>query len=330
MQSTQKKRWLLTPLIGIYLFLLGIACQNLLEQDISDQMVVLNSPPDQMHSDNYNQTFWWNKVDGATTYNLQVVSPSFENIKRLVLDTNLSSNQFIYSFYPDTFTWRVKAYNPASETQYTYATFYIDSTQGPQIPVLNKPGNNYITNDSLITFSWFKAANASNYRIMIKEGDDIVSGIIVYETSVTYPNTTLGTQLLEDGEYTWTVKAENEVGASEYASNRNIWIDRTKPETPVILKPTAGDTIDSFDLAWKRGTNTGSAILDSLIVYRDSSGTDILLDIATTDTLYNYTGATDSKWYRFKVKSMDAAGNESGWSALRYFYYAKSDETKKK
>jgi hypothetical protein len=27
---------------------------------------------------------------------------------------------------------------------------------------------------------------------------------------------------------------------------------------------------------------------------------------------------------------MDAAGNESGWSALRYFYYAKSDETKKK
>jgi hypothetical protein len=326
-RTIHRKTPIVKTLLVFYLLALFVACQNLLEQDISDRTVVLNSPPDQLHSQNYTQTFWWSEVDGASSYNLQVVSPSFDYMERLVLDTNVNENQFTYSFYPDTFTWRVKAINPASETSYAYATFYIDSTEGPQIPVLNKPGNNEITKDSTISFSWFASTNASNYRILIKEGEDIVSSLIVYETSIAYPDKVLGTQLLDDGDYTWTIKAENEVGQSDYASVRNLTVDRELPTTPEIQKPKAYDTIDNFELTWKRGINLGTIITDSLIVYKDSSGVKELLNLKTVDTVYNYSGAT-AGWYRFKVKSVDAAGNQSEWSGIRYFYFKEAIESK--
>jgi len=309
-------------IIGVIcLFSLAVACQSILEQDINGESVLLISPPDGHHSTNYTQTMWWDEVQGASGYNLQVVSPSFSYVRKLVLDTNVTTNQFIYTFYPDTFAWRVSAFNPAYETRYAFATFYIDSTEGPQEVILQEPFNGYITNDSLLVFSWDNAINATNYRILIKEGADLISNKITYETTINYPDNVLGNLLLIDGEYTWTVRSENEVGYSEYAPERNLMVDRIAPSTPSILKPVPGDTVSSFNLAWKRGLSGGSPITDSLLVYMDSVSKTEILNIAINDTVYTYSGATNNKWYRFKVKSVDAATNQSSWSSFRYFFY---------
>lgn len=315
--------------IGVFFVNMVIACETLLEQDISGDVVVLNSPPDGLHSTKYSQTFWWEKVKGATSYNLQIVSPSFDYKRKLVLDTNVTDNQFTYTFYPDTFAWRVKAYNPAYETEYTYATFYIDSTEGPQEVILIKPYNNTYTNDSSITFSWYKATNASNYRILIKEGEDVISTLITYETSIKFPDNTLGTPLLIDGNYTWTVRSENEVGWSDYAPGRNLGVDRTAPSDPNIDKPIANDTVSTFTLIWNHPNNGGSPISDSLIIYSDSLGTKEWLKSFVNDTVFTNTGATSGNWFVFKVKSVDAATNQSGWSQIRRFYYEASTSKKK-
>lgn len=315
--------WYIT-LLGLMLFL---GCQSLLEQDISGDLVTLNSPYNGLHSEDYTQTFWWDDVTGASGYNLQVVTPSFEQMKKLVLDTNITDNQFTYSFYPDTFTCRVRAYNAAYSSEYTYATFYIDSTEGPQEVVLKTPANNTITNDSSIYFSWYKAANATNYRIVIKEGDDLISSLILYTTDVTFPGNTLETPLITDGEYTWTVRSENEVGYSDYAPTRSLMIDRIAPGIPTISKPKPYDTISSFELAWKHESNTGSHIYDSLIVFKDSVSKTEFLTLLVNDTIYSYTGASNG-WYRFKVKAVDAATNQSEWSNIRYFYLETTSEKK--
>ena len=317
-------------IIGIIvLFSMVVACQSLLEQDITGDTVTLNSPPNGLHSEDYTQTFWWDDVKGASSYNLQVVSPSFDFMQKMVLDTNITDNQFTYSFYPDTFTCRIKAYNAAYETAFTYATFYIDSTEGPQIVVLKEPYNNSITNDSNLVFSWYKAENATNYRVLIKEGEDVISTIIAYETSIKYPDNLLETPLLVDGEYTWTVRSENEVGYSEYAAARSIMIDRIAPGTPTVIRPVNQDTIGNFEMAWKHGANSGSAISDSIIVYKDSTSNIEYLSLLITDTVFTHSGSSSNKWYSFKIKAVDAATNQSGWSPIRYFYYQATTEGNK-
>jgi hypothetical protein len=316
-------------LIIMYFLILNNACQSFLEQDISDKVVVLQSPPDSMFSSNYNQVFWWGEIAGATSYNLQVVSPSFDYAKRLVLDTTISTNQFAFTCYPDTFAWRVKARNPAYETAYSQAVFYIDSTEGPQIPTLNKPDNNTITRNTEILFSWYETPNATNYRILVDQGEDIIISRPIFATQLLVPDPLLEIDMLSDGEYTWSVRAENEVGWSEYATKRNLMIDRIAPEKPIINNPAPWDTISEINISWTRPLLGGSPITDSLFVYKDSTGLVPLVAIIVNDTVYRDPLTPDS-WYRCKVKSVDKAGNEGLWSTERFFYYATTSEEKKK
>lgn len=316
-------------LIIMYFLVLNNACQSFLEQDISDKVVVLQSPPDSMFSSNYNQVFWWGEIDGATSYNLQVVSPSFDYAKRLVLDTTISTNQFAFTCYPDTFAWRVKARNPAYETAFSQAVFYIDSTEGPQIPILKKPDNNTVTNDTSILFTWEAAQGALEYRILVNQGEDIIISSHISETQLQVPNAPLEISILSDGDYTWSVRSDNEVGWSDYATPRNLMIDRIAPGKPIINNPAPLDTISEINISWTRPLLGGAPITDSLIIYKDSSGLVPILAIFVSDTVYRDPLTPDS-WYRCKVKSVDKAGNEGLWSAERFFYYTPTSERKKK
>lgn len=311
-------------LILVFLMFAVYACKSILERDISGDVVILNSPPDGMHSENYTQTFWWEKVEGASNYNLQIVSPSFDYMEKLVVDTNLSSTQFTYTFSPDSFTWRVKAYNSAYFTDYSMASFVIDSTPKPQNVNLNSPADNSATNEESVTFAWAPSDNATRYRFLLTKDGNTYSDIEVNTgTSVTYPDAANSLPQLQDGSYNWQVRAENTLANSEYSSPWKLIVDLTAPETPQIIEPAKDDTVSSFLISWKHPLVGGSQIIDSLVIYSDSTGSSIYQEQYSTDTLYQQSTAPE-KWYQYKVKSFDAATNESGWSGIRRFYYKKS------
>ncbi|MGZ4159081.1 MAG: hypothetical protein ACXVPZ_17950, partial [Bacteroidia bacterium] len=76
----------------LILFLTGItwllsSCGDLIEPSIKNSTVILEAPVNQYPSTSYTVNFWWDQVDNALTYHLQVVTPTFASPGSLVLDT---------------------------------------------------------------------------------------------------------------------------------------------------------------------------------------------------------------------------------------------------
>ncbi|HTD39054.1 MAG TPA: hypothetical protein VK671_00435 [Mucilaginibacter sp.] len=114
------------PCLFTYLFLslfvaLGLltSCDAIIEPSIAKKNSSTRSPVDQYQSTSYKISFWWDKVDNALSYHLQVVTPNFASPGSLVLDTIVKKNTFSFNFNPGNYQWRVLAQNGSSQTAYT-------------------------------------------------------------------------------------------------------------------------------------------------------------------------------------------------------------------
>lgn len=99
-------------------------CKDVIVTDITKKEVTVISPADQLQSTNKNQLFWWNKVDQATQYNVQIVTPSFAAPDSIILDTILFVDKFYYSLDTANYQWRIRAEN--SEYKTDYKTFSLE------------------------------------------------------------------------------------------------------------------------------------------------------------------------------------------------------------
>ena len=116
---------------AIFFMLVLIAgCKTFFEEDISNQSVKLLSPSSRTGTEIASQTFWWEKVEGASDYRLQIVTPSFELTETLILDTLIPEDKFLVTLYPSKYEWRVRAENSAWQTQWTKDQLQIYSTLG--------------------------------------------------------------------------------------------------------------------------------------------------------------------------------------------------------
>lgn len=97
-------------------FLVG--CEEVLETSLEKQSVNLLAPVDNLISVNPEQTFYWEPLRGATKYQLQVVYPKFDSIVQLVVDTTITTNQFLLTIPKGNFQWRVRASNASTESDY--------------------------------------------------------------------------------------------------------------------------------------------------------------------------------------------------------------------
>ena len=72
---------------SIILFCLCIllACtKDFIQKDIRKDLVNIIAPNDSLSTPNNLITFWWDELDGAETYNLQIVKPNFNAITQLL------------------------------------------------------------------------------------------------------------------------------------------------------------------------------------------------------------------------------------------------------
>ena len=80
------------------IFLVGLfmACtKDFIQKDIKNDIVNIIAPVDNMNTPNNTITFWWDELEGAEKYNLQIVKPSFDSITQLIVDTNVIINKFV-------------------------------------------------------------------------------------------------------------------------------------------------------------------------------------------------------------------------------------------
>lgn len=315
-ELTMKKilnKYLVIALILVTAF---SSCKDIFEEDISMDLIVLRSPSDALTTIQVANTFWWDRLDGAREYNIQIVEGSFTSVTTFLLDSTLTNNKFFYTLYPGNFEWRVKGVNNGDETIYSTFSLTIDSANSLiSLPItLLSPGVDYITNQDSITLIWDSLYLADNYQVEIYENifGSILVGLPKLVTEHQY-----GVKLYE-GVFEWGVQGRN-ANSSTLFSTRKLTIDTTSPSQPTLIYPpkdtaTLSNAYHTF--TWSSPVDAGTALSDKLYFYTDST----LAPFTTISPLTtNHSDSLGSGTYYWRVQSIDAAGNAGSFTPFWEF-----------
>lgn len=302
-----------------------VSCAVIFDPNLEDEIVTLRAPADCTITTIQTQTFWWDPVADAEKYNLQIVSPDFEFVVRLAVDTNLTGNSFTWTLQPGIYRWGVSAFNYSSATDYSKFYLKIDTALGVtgQVVTLLQPGNNTFTNKQKITFEWSALSGATSYLLQVKDSNESVIINTDFLAVTSYSDS-----LSDEGSYSWNVRAYDESSNTfSDPAARIFGIDRTRPGKPAIITPTLGDTLDTqpYTIEWTHPLASLAPISDSIMISSDSlfnAGSDIEIDVVTQNE-YSVSSLEDGKYY-VKVKSFDAAGNQGEYSNVIRFFLFKS------
>lgn len=317
----------------IYMLLLTgmlCSCTDIFEEEIDDEQIVLLAPSDLLRTKVIQHTFWWEEVEGANEYRLQMVSPHFDTIEKLVLDTVVTENSFSYSMNPGRYQWRVRGENSNSATPYTTATLFIDSTldiSSQQIELLSPLGG-FTTNDMSQVFEWQEVYNADYYSFELRRNSDsgslLASADNILEGYYEY-------NFDEDGLFYWKVKGHNvSSNTSTIFSSFSILIDTETPDIPQLSNPNNGDILtqtsdDLYSLEWTAtiADNNESEVSAWLYVSDVNTSsfsgvTPVVLPVNSTNMSFSVELDFIGEYY-WKVKTVDEAGNESSFSETNSF-----------
>jgi hypothetical protein len=295
-----------------------ISCEDIIEEDITNDLVVITYPQNNQQIESNVVNFQWNELDGASDYRIQVQSGQF-----IVLDSLVSSNNFTYELDPGTYKWRIRGENFAYKTEYTFPVEFTLIETGDlsnQQVILVSPSNNIYTQNINPTFSWNGITAASSYDfelLNVTAGNNIVHQAPGQAgTSYTLPNSVI----TQDGQFLWRVRAKNADTQTNFTS-RTFYIDRTPPNQPQNVSP-ANDVILNdgtiVNFSWNAPTDTGpvtSSVQFTIQIATDQNFNNIIQTDNTSVSSYQYTFNTVGNYY-WRVKSKDLAGNESVQSSF--------------
>lgn len=295
------------------------SCRDIIEPSIANRQVQLQAPADGNQSTSYTLNFWWNEVEDALKYRLQVVSGTFDSPNSLVLDTMIKGNKFASTFTPGGYQWRVRAENGSSQTAYTTAHSFdvVFSSLKQQKPQIISPANNLLTNQESVNLGWNTIYGATKYRIQIDSNNFANESQLVYDQLT--PAQQLKYVLSKDANYQWRVRAENDTAQSQWSAINYFTYDHTPPAKPAINVPANNATI-SLPVALNWG-QVPTAARYRLYVYKSDATTPFSSSFPMTVTTSNYSfnlGTSGDQVY-WRITALDAAGNESQVSELRSF-----------
>jgi predicted phage tail protein len=143
----------------------------------------------------------------------------------------------------------------------------------------------------------------------------------VYQSALTSSGYTLSSAdgLAENVYYYWRVRAVDGVGnASAWTSGWALWLDHTAPSLPELVSPADGaNTTKTPTLDW-------SDVADILAVHYEvqvdndsdfSSPVVYKTWLSTSQYTLASWQALPAGTYYWRVRAIDAAGNDSGWTS---------------
>ena len=307
-----------------YRDLIILEADTLLQQkDLSNETVQILAPADNFISYTTKVNFYWEKVDSADGYKLRIVSPEFNTIENIVLDSSTTGTSFSRNLEDGTYEWSVKAFNKVSNSLPTIYRLTVNTQNylSDKKVILETPASGDAFNTKEITLTWKAIAEAESYQVEVHteswEGDNVI-----YPVKTSIASQTVS---LKEGSYIWGVKALNSYSESDYGT-ADFVVDLTAPAKPSITVPlNSGDTIKTspFKLSWTHPVESLSEIYDTLFIASDtlfqSNVEKIFLSEDTSFSLFDF---NNGKWF-CKVQSVDKAGNASKVSVTKSFYLLK-------
>ncbi|OOQ58335.1 hypothetical protein [Mucilaginibacter pedocola] len=277
------------------------------------------APGEGYQSTSYTVNFWWDEVEDATQYRLQVVTPGFDTVGALMADTLVKGNKFAFSLSPGRYAWRVRAENNSSFSGFSAAKSFtvVASSIKQQKVILTAPANNALTNQDAATFRWTELYGATKYQLQVDSNNFANEASVVYDISI--PATQYTFFFPRDRQYQWRVRAANDTAQALWSEVRVINYDHTPPGLVTLVSPAEGQSLPlPVNLQWN---NVLGATRYRVYVYK-ADGTTLFntsFPVAVTTNSYSFNlGVPGDKIY-WKVSALDAAGNEGTASALRSF-----------
>ena len=114
-------------IVLLLLALITFSCEDIIEvPDISQKVVVVLAPTEDVVINETNINFSWNTVEDADTYKLQIATPNFEEATQIVLDTTITNTNFTKTLDLGSYQWRVRAENSDYQTNDTTQSFTVE------------------------------------------------------------------------------------------------------------------------------------------------------------------------------------------------------------
>lgn len=295
------------------------SCDEIIDEDISDKELEIVAPVDLLQTTKTTLTFWWEELDEASLYQLQIVSPNFENVLSNPLDTNISGTKYVLTLNPGQYQWRVRAKNSASVTDWIVRSFEIQDVPdlSDQEVSLKSPKEQDVFGVSKIKFQWYKLPNATDYALIVKR--DSWEGSLVFPMAFTVYDTL--TKSLDDGKYVWGVRAFNDDSQSKILNN-TFFVDLTPPEKPILVEPTNNTVVTSVpvSLKWDYSAVDLTPVYDSIYIATESSflSNKIIVRDKSTTKAFSFSTSAKGNFY-WRVKTIDKAGNRSAFSETYSF-----------
>ena len=253
--------------------------------------------------------FIWSESATATAYNF-VVSKN-PDMSNPVLEQRSSSSSIIISTLKEgVYYWQVTPYYVVNRTGLAnpseISSFSINQRGELIAPTLYMPGNGEFvdkTNNS-ITLSWEMDSEASSYKVLVSQRENLAAPIFSRETTENY-TTISGEDIaaLKDGQYYWGVtqidSEGNESPRSQirafYAVNGKIE-QRTifPPENYSVWRPLLNDT----RFTWKSNVN----FAEHIQISNDSSFNNIVFDSeVSNNSFYGVNLSEGTYWWRIST-----------------------------
>lgn len=316
-----KAEYKVTMLFVLTLF--TFACENIIEEDITNDIAQTVSPIENETVSSNVVKFQWNVMDGAKKYRVQV----FNVNQAVVIDSLVEAKHALTCpLVPGTYKWRVRGENAGYQSTYsfpvTFSVIQSDDLTNQQI-ILSNPANGFYTNATSLTCTWQDLAPTDSYDFELV---NVTSGqtVVYQQSNITNTSINLANAYLtQEAEYQWKVKGVNASSQTPF-STRNFFIDRVAPNQVSNILPANNSTQiinQQIDFTW--GSPADSGVIQSAITYTIEFSNTITFatiirstNVSVTSTQQTFTAAGDYYW---RVKAKDAANNESSYSSAFKF-----------
>lgn len=188
----------------IVFVLLMFSCDEFIEEELDEQDILQIAPAEGVSLTNDTVTFWWTEVEDIRGYNLQVVTPDFTRIERIVIDSVLTEDRFNAVLDDGVYEWRVTAFNAGSELVSDTFMFSVDGKmQGANSIKISTPLDGAVLSNGKVTFKWMGVDGVTDYHLqVVSPGFQHIESVVLDETLTEE----LFEYELSNGYYEWLVR----------------------------------------------------------------------------------------------------------------------------
>ncbi|QQX76511.1 MULTISPECIES: hypothetical protein [Aequorivita] len=200
--------------------------------DLTNQAVILNSPSDNVYTNESSIIFSWSSVPSADSYTFELLRKSSSgtvtvDLQEGLFTTTVTLDENVLDRDSE-YIWRVKAVNETSQTIFFSRTFFIDTVPPPVPSLISPKFEEEFDLTEIITFSWDFGNDPGIIDSAINSVYEIATNSTfsnVIESGVSFP-TTITYTFNESGTYYWRVRGEDAAGnVGSFNSNGKLIVN---------------------------------------------------------------------------------------------------------